>query len=172
MDTVGERNWQLELGLSCLNIFCVSQPLHWPHSTGLEHFSKVSLPQDLGPDIGKESTLSFSPKHPLIFTYTLTGTHTLRHSHTHTDMYSHTQTHVHILIHSHIHSWVHTYAHVLIFPFNLILIFKLDTTDDGDIETKGIQYTGLLTPRQHSQRKPDLCQGFFYSTISLFSTQI
>ena len=28
MDTVGERNWHLELGLSCLNIFCVSQPLH------------------------------------------------------------------------------------------------------------------------------------------------
>ena len=87
-------------------------------------------------------------------------------------MYSHTQTHVRILNHSHTHSWVHTYAHALIFPFNLILIFKLDTTDDGDTETKGIQYTGLLTPRQHSQSKPDLCQGFFYSTFSLFSTQI
>lgn len=38
-----------------------------------------------GPDLGKKSTLSFSPKHPLIFTYTLTGTHTLIHTYTHSD---------------------------------------------------------------------------------------
>ena len=86
MDTVGWRNWQVELGLSCLKIFCVSQPLHWPHSTSLEHFSKVSLPQDLVQIVlGKEATLSFSPKHPLTFTYTLTRTHTLIYTYMHSD---------------------------------------------------------------------------------------
>lgn len=54
--------------------------------TSLYPFSKVSLPQDLVQIVlGKEATLSFSPKHPLTFTYTLTCTHTLIYTYIHSD---------------------------------------------------------------------------------------
>lgn len=62
-----------------------------------------------GPDLGKESTLSFSSKHALTFTYTLTRTHTLINTYIHSDPATLIRICTHMLRHTFVYSFILTH---------------------------------------------------------------